>query len=414
MVDYGLLGSTSVYFGLQITIDPMARLSNVSRAVHGLSPRGNTAQWLTLAIALLIAYLSLHPLSAIRFIEHAPWGFLSKPWTTVGLTAFDVGVNVLAYIPLGFGLLWVQSRRRARLAAVLLAFGTAGTLSLALESLQSYSPARVASVLDVLSNSAGGLLGAVLASLVQGRHPGHGLGAEFAQQLAHSFADRLRGWGRSIALGLTPHGGPLWAVIGLWALAQLHPQGWAFMTAPLSVLTQGWLPTQGVSLPLNAAQLRNLEAIICTVTLSSMLCLIRLGLAHGLRLRARAAVLLAAVAVLLGWQMLAYCLHYGWGEWRLLFSAGVLDAAPSVAAAWLLWTLLPRPWVGFGAVMGLALHIALAQMLPSHPYTAVATAAWQQERLVHLRGLTTVISALWPMLALAALVLQSRYRRFSQ
>jgi hypothetical protein len=47
--------------------------------------------------------------------------------------------------------------------------------------------------------------------------------------------------------------------------------------------------------------------------------------------------------------------------------------------------------------------------LPAHPYTTSAD-LWQQGRLIHLYGLTSVVSALWPILALAALVLQSRYR----
>jgi hypothetical protein len=102
-------------------------------------------------------------------------------------------------------------------------------------------------------------------------------------------------------------------------------------------------------------------------------------------------------------------LQYGWGEWRLLANAGVLDAIVFIGAVFLAWALLPSPWVAVGAVLSLAVHTALAQMLPAHPYTN-SSELWQQGRLIHLFGLTGVVSALWPLLALAALVLQSRSR----
>jgi glycopeptide antibiotics resistance protein len=356
-------------------------------------PIANTSRWLTLAYALVLIYVTLHPLGALRWTDAPPWGFVFKPWTKVGVTAFDVWVNIVAYVPLGFGLAWLLANSRVQrwskrnTLVVVLAFALGASLSFLLESMQSYSPVRVSSMWDVACNASGTLLGGLVAMVFKGR---------------------VSWLGRLFSHCIAPHRGALWAVIGLWALAQLHPQGWSFMTAPLALLTKDWLPSQGVAMPLSAMQLQNLETIASVVALSGMLSLIRLGLHRRLGFIARSACLLIGLTAILIWQAAAYGVQYGWGEWRLLANAGVMSALIFIALVYVAWALLPTPWVAVGAVMSLALHTALAQMLPPHPYTA-SSELWQQGRLIHLYGLTSVVSALWPILALAALVLQSRY-----
>jgi VanZ family protein len=365
----------------------MLNLRRDSRGTHGFPT--NTARWLTLAYAVLIVYVTLHPVSAVRWSQASPLGFVFKPWTLVGITAFDVWTNIAAYLPLGFGLAWIAPSQRW-VTRLLTALFVAGGLAFVLESLQSYSPQRVASMLDVVCNTVGAAFGALLAVV---------------------FKDRHSALGRWLENCIAPHRGAIWAVIGLWALAQLHPQGWALMTVPLATLTDAWLPsqtTQGLGLILNAVQLRNLEMVSSVVSVSSMLALLRLGLNRHLSVFARVWMLLLCVAALLLWQMLSYWVQYGWGEWRLLASDGVIDAAWVMVGVFVAYAVLPAPWVVVGAVVSLALHTALAQMLPAHPYIASA-ALWQQGRLAHVYGLTGLVSALWPILALAALVLQSRY-----
>lgn len=360
----------------------------------------NTAQWLTLAYALVLVYVTLHPLGALRWTDAPAWAFLLKPWSKLGVTPFDVWVNVLAYVPLGAGLAWQLGRSRLarwgsrgwQISSVaLLATAVGACFSLLLEGIQTFSSVRVASTWDVACNSTGALAGAALALMFKG-------------------TGQLSGLERLLAHCIAPQRGALWAVIGLWALAQLHPQGWSFMTAPLSFLTSGWLPTQGVQVPLSAEQLHNLETISSVVALSGMLSLMRLGLHPRLGFLTRSLCLLIGLALVLGWQAGAYSFQYGWGEWRLLANDGVLDALSYVAVLYVAWALLPAPWVVVGAVLALAVHTAMAQMLPAHPY-AISPSLWQQSRLIHLYGLTGMVSALWPILALAALVLQSKFRQ---
>jgi glycopeptide antibiotics resistance protein len=359
-------------------------------------PPANTAYWLTTAYALVLIYVSLHPLGALRWSDAAPWGFVFKPWSKSGVTPFDVWINLLAYVPLGLGLAhllsvsrvsrWVKKRFRNSIKIVLALLIGAG-LSFFLESMQSYSSVRVASMWDVVCNSAGVLFGGVLAALLEGRM------AWLKRLLNHIIG---------------PHRGALWAVIGLWGLAQLHPQGWSFMTAPLALLADGWIAARTSSLPLTAIQLQSLETVASVVALSGMLSLIRLALHKQLSLIERSVCLLIGLLMVMLWQAIAYNLQYGWGEWRLLANTGFINAIIYIALAYVAWALLPAPWVAVGAVLSLAVHTALAQILPPHPYTSSAE-LWQQGRLIHLYGLTTVVSALWPIMALAALVLQSRY-----
>jgi glycopeptide antibiotics resistance protein len=357
----------------------------------------NTSRWLTLAYAVVLIYVTAHPLSAFRWTTASPFGFVFKPWSAAGVTSFDLWVNVVAYAPLGFGLVWMlfQSRTCRWGSAkwnggvlVVLAILLSGFLSFFLESLQSYSTERVASLWDVMCNTSGALIGALLAVLIKGR---------------------VSWVGRIISHCIAPHRGALWVVIGLWALAQVHPQRWSFMTAPLTVLTHGWLPIQGVSMPLTAQQLRHLETIASVVAVSGMLSLIRLGLHRRLHFFSRSVFLLGSLILIFVWQAVVYGIQYGWGEWRLLANDGMIDAARFIVVVYLAWALLPTPWVVVGSVTSLALHMALAQMLPMHPYGANVE-LWQEGRLIHLYGLTSLVSAVWPVLALAALVLQSKYR----
>lgn len=117
--------------------------------------RGSLVVW-----ALLIAYASLYPFFPLRPPSaEAIATFLSRPRY---LTAPDIALNVLAYVPLGtFATLYFRQAGgtgRAIAKAVAMAVG----LSLSLETLQLFIPNRVAQVYDVMANGAGALLGALV------------------------------------------------------------------------------------------------------------------------------------------------------------------------------------------------------------------------------------------------------------
>ena len=93
-----------------------------------------SASPLAVIYAGLLVYASLYPFADWRYHGVVPWGFLTSPLPRYW-TGFDVAVNVLGYMPLGF-LLVLSARRSGRSwHTVTLATLLAGVLSLTMESL---------------------------------------------------------------------------------------------------------------------------------------------------------------------------------------------------------------------------------------------------------------------------------------
>jgi len=112
-----------------------------------------------IAWALLLAYASLYPFLPVRLPgADAPALFLRPKF----VSEYDVIMNVVAYAPLG-ALAFLQfapgrAHWSARWRAVLLG----AALSLAMEACQFFVATRVASILDVLANTAGAFAGTLL------------------------------------------------------------------------------------------------------------------------------------------------------------------------------------------------------------------------------------------------------------
>ncbi len=75
----------------------------------------------------------------------------------------DVFLNVILYAPVGLGTAWLFRQRYSPTVSAAAAILAAFALSVTMELLQVYEPMRDPSSLDVLSNTAGGALGALLA-----------------------------------------------------------------------------------------------------------------------------------------------------------------------------------------------------------------------------------------------------------
>ena len=116
---------------------------------------GSLAVWM-----LLLAYASLYPLFPLRLPPaDALHEALSLPRY---LMRSDVVFNVLAYVPFGtLGTLFYRQRGNAG-RAIPRAIGLAAAFSIAMECAQLFIPNRVSSLTDVLANSAGATLGALM------------------------------------------------------------------------------------------------------------------------------------------------------------------------------------------------------------------------------------------------------------
>ena len=290
-----------------------------------------------------------------------------------------MGANFLGYLPYGLLCALVLRPRLSVGGAVLFAALSAAALSLSLEALQSFLPARIPSNLDVLANIAGalcgGLAGAGLAPALLGGGPLRRLRAEMLAP------------GVATDLGLT--------LLALWLFAQLNPATLLFGTGDLRDLVAGSGARHAIRLFISA------EAATAAANLAAV------ALLASAMARPQAPVL-RLVAGLIGIALLVKT-----------FAFAVLMQAEHV----LVW-LTPGAQIGLGigALLALAAlrlpvtaRLALAAVLlmvatvlvnlsPPNPYFAATLKVWEQGHFLNFNGLTRLVSAAWPFAALAYLV----------
>ncbi|MDP3438057.1 MAG: VanZ family protein, partial [Azonexus sp.] len=163
------------------------------------------ARYLALAWCGLVVYGSLHPFSGWRVTGISPLAFLDGGWPRYW-TVFDLLANVAVYLPLGFFLTLALKGLPGRFSALCVAILLAAGVSFGLETLQNWLPSRVPSNVDLVCNTLGGLLGAVVAQILGPR--------VFARILA--LEQRLIAPVPHAELGLT--------LLGLWLLVPLSPE----------------------------------------------------------------------------------------------------------------------------------------------------------------------------------------------
>ena len=151
----------------------------------------------------LVAYASLYPFTGWRTQDMEFLGFLWAPWPRYW-TAFDVFSNLVGYVPLGFFIAVIVLRTHGGRWRWFAAVVFPSLLSLVLESLQVYLPRRVPSNVDWLLNSAGGLMGVLLAVLL------HAIG----------WLDR---WQRIRNNWFVPDAHGALILLALWPVALLYP-----------------------------------------------------------------------------------------------------------------------------------------------------------------------------------------------
>jgi VanZ family protein len=319
------------------------------------------ARYLFVAYLLLVVYASLHPFSGWRDRGLPAFAFLTASFNRP-VPAFDVVVNVLGYMPLGFlAVLAVYPRLRG---APGLAFAVAcsALLSFILESLQLYLPTRTASNLDLIANTAGGAAGAI---------------AALAASRPLMDAGKLEGLrgdlflpGRRVDLGLV--------LLGLWLFAQLNPETLLFGTGDLRDLFKtpsGRLYPAEVFLRVEAG----------------------VALANGF-----AAGLLAACLVERGQPTRGVVLLLIAVSW---VTPGALYGVAGAIALLMVAISLPRaiqlPLIG----LGLLAATAIVNLAPPNPYNTATFSLWQQGQYLNFNGLTRLVAIVWPFAAMFYVVL---------
>ena len=161
--------------------------------------RGSLAVW-----ALLLAYASLYPFVPLRPTSlEAVGAFFSRPRF---VTASDVALNVLAYLPLGMLACLYFRQASERWPAILKAAALGAGLSFAMETIQLFIPNRIASIYDVFANAAGAFCGALV------------FADPFYSLVTRPLGERRETW-------VTPGawGDAALVLLMLWLIAQLNP-----------------------------------------------------------------------------------------------------------------------------------------------------------------------------------------------
>lgn len=341
---------------------------------------------LGLFYAALIVYASLFPFTGWRDQGLVPWAFLWAPWPQYW-TRFDLLANLAGYAPLGFLLALALMRMRRAWPAVTLASTAAALLSFTMESLQSYLPLRVASNLDLGLNAAGGVLGALLAFVLER------LGA----------IDR---WRRFRARWFVRNSRGALVLLALWPVGLLFPapvafglgQVWERLEEGLAELLQDtpfieWLPLRELELQplLPGAEL------VCVALGALVPCL--LGYTVVRHRGRRVLFALSALLVGIGVSALSAGLSYGpvhaWAWLNQPVQLGLLLAA---LAALLLLPMPGRVCV-LALMLVLVVQVLLLNAAPQNPYFAVTLQSWEQGRFIHFHGLAQWVGWLWPYAA---------------
>ena len=336
---------------------------------------------LALAYLALIIYASLHPFSDWRDNGLPLLSFLDAGWPRYW-TSFDLFINVLAYLPLGFFLTLTLRRLPGRLTPAFAAVLIGGLTSLALECAQTWLPSRVASNVDLACNTAGTAVGALL-TLWHGER--------FFDAVAQ-LHQRLLAPARNAELGLV--------LIGLWLLTQLSPETILFgagdlryllaITPPLSYAAPAFFALETGIIICNTLAIGLIARAVLADRKSSYLA-IAAFFALALLIRTLAAAVLVAPLDAFAW-------------WTPGATLGLLAGGSLLALGLLL------PGSSRIALAGLALMAGtvLVNITPPNPYSAAALATWRQGHFLNFNGLTRLTASLWPFIALPYLTVLGR------
>ena len=336
---------------------------------------------LALAYLVLIVYASLHPFSGWRDDGLPLLSFLDAGWPRYW-TAFDLLINVLAYLPLGFFLALALRRLPGRLTPALAALLVGGLLSFSLECVQTWLPSRVASNVDLVCNTAGTGFGALLTL----RH-----GERFFDAVAQ-LHQRLLAPVRHAELGLV--------MIGLWLLTQLSPETILFgagdlryllaITPPLDYAAPAFFALETGIIVSNTLAIGLIARALLADRNSSYIALAAF-FTLALLIRTLAAAVLVGPANAFAW-------------WTPGATLGLLAGGALLAVA----LMLPGAWRIALAGLALMAGTVLVNITPPNPYSEAALATWRQGHFLNFNGLTRLTASLWPFFALPYLTVLGR------
>lgn len=353
-----------------------------------------TAAWPLAAVyALLIAYASLFPFENWRYQGAEVFAFLSAPMPKYW-TGFDVGVNILGYIPMGFLATWAMLRRHRAGWSLLFASLLTACLSVLMETLQGFLPTRVPSNLDALLNASGGMLGALIALAA------NGLG------LLAYWSRFKQGW-----FDAEPRGALV--LLALWPLALIYPAALPFGLGQVAERLLEALARLLAESPFKP-ELPRLDNSLLHLSFATEWACIFLGLMAPSLLaysvigkpikRWCATLLIGAVGLTMtaASSALSFGPEHAW-EWVTPASKSAVMAQVLIASS-LLW--LTKRGSLVLLLLAMVLQLNWINNAPMSAYLTETLNTWEQGRFARFNGLAQWLGWVWPY----ALVLYASVR----
>lgn len=343
---------------------------------------------------LLLLYSGLAPWSGWRDLGIDALAYLEAPAPRY-ITTFDLVVNVLAYFPFGALVALAAYPRIRGAAAAALGAALGMLLSGSVEAVQTFLPTRVASNIDLLTNSLGALAGAVVAAPLAPTLIDRGRLAEWRQR-----------WFERPATAVL-------IAVAAWPVAQIYPAPMLFGNGDLRLALEPVVEALGGHWwqfdagHFGPAEFVLAEAfVVAAAVLAAGLSLSAVTRPGAPRYRLLAALFCAALAV----RTLANAVQFTPDRafaWLTPGAAGGLALGLlSLAAA----SGGRRVWQARFALIAVLALIAAVGIVPDNPYHLAQLQEWRQGRLLNFNALTQWLAMLWPP-ALAVSLLSFAPRR---
>ncbi len=344
------------------------------------------ARWAFVVYALLVIDASLYPFVGWIDIGVGPFEYLEAPWPPHPLE-FDMVVNLLGYLPLGFfGVAAVYPRLRNGAAALVVVLYAAAS-SACLEALQTFLPTRVASKVDLITNVTGAVAGIALGLVVTEALLDRG---------------RLRQWRLS---WFERHATRALIVAVLWFGAILFPQRYAFgCGALLDELATQWpgaFDLQSGFAEMWPATPGWFESVDALVAGGYLLAAILLFLDAARVMAPRVLMIVLFVLSTLLAKTMGAGLTYASAQPFTWITPGSIAGCSSAAMLAIVLLAAGRTARRRIAVLALLGALLLTNAGPENPYFEVASRSWQRGRLLNFYGLALGLSSIWPLLSLA-------------
>jgi len=346
-------------------------------------------RYLAVAYLALVVHASLYPFTGWRVPAEGATAFVFAAWPFY-MTGADIVLNVLAYFPLGLLLTLILMDRMPGSTAAVLGVLAGTATSFVLELSQGYLPSRIPSNVDLLSNAAGAVLGALTAR------------AFGVRWLLSGELYRLRG--RYFQPGASTDIGFL--LLGIWLMTQLNAEIWLFGNGDLRHLVPG-----DVGVSYSADSYRYLEAGVAALNFAGVACLIS---AMARSATSAAFMLAGTTAAALFLKSVASAALFIPGNAKLWLTQGSMLGLAAGVIVWLLVARLPRRALTWAALVFLAAGTILVNVAPENPYLVAALKVLQGGYYHGFNGMTRLLSAIWPFAVIAYLLFPARRAAASQ